>query len=175
MRTLEEQLTLYAAYHRDRRNIATHFVGIPMIVLGVFALLARPSLVILGVPLSLALVTLLAGGAFYLQLDRRLGLTMLAVTAPAYAFGAWVAAHGTTVWLSGALGLFGVGWVIQFIGHVFEGRKPAFVDDIVGLLVGPLFVVAELAFLLGLRTDLRDAIEAKVGPTRGGSLQNVKA
>ncbi|MBP6318037.1 MAG: DUF962 domain-containing protein, partial [Rubrivivax sp.] len=30
----------YAAYHRDRRNIATHFVGVPMIVFGVGVLLA---------------------------------------------------------------------------------------------------------------------------------------
>lgn len=35
MRTLEEQITQYAAYHRDRRNIATHFVGIPMIVFSI--------------------------------------------------------------------------------------------------------------------------------------------
>jgi uncharacterized membrane protein YGL010W len=48
---------------------------------------------------------------------------------------------------------------------VFEGKKPAFVDDLVGLLVGPLFVAAELGFALGLRLPLRDAIEARVGPT----------
>ena len=35
MRTLEENLTQYAAYHRDRRNIATHFVGVPMIVFSI--------------------------------------------------------------------------------------------------------------------------------------------
>ena len=32
MRTAKELLSNYAEYHRDRRNIATHFVGIPMIV-----------------------------------------------------------------------------------------------------------------------------------------------
>ena len=32
MRAATELLTQYAAYHRDRRNIATHFVGVPMIV-----------------------------------------------------------------------------------------------------------------------------------------------
>ena len=35
MKSLEQNLTQYAAYHRDRRNIATHFVGIPMIVFAV--------------------------------------------------------------------------------------------------------------------------------------------
>ena len=33
MRTLTQQLAQYAEYHRDRRNIATHFIGIPLIVL----------------------------------------------------------------------------------------------------------------------------------------------
>ena len=35
MRNLEQQITQYAAYHRDRRNIATHFIGVPMIVFSV--------------------------------------------------------------------------------------------------------------------------------------------
>jgi uncharacterized membrane protein YGL010W len=64
------------------------------------------------------------------------------------------------------LGLFFVGWVIQFIGHYFEGKKPAFVDDLVGLLVGPLFVVAEVAFALGLRAELEQSITAEAGPLR---------
>ena len=35
MKTLVDHLAQYAAYHRDRRNIASHFIGIPMIVLAV--------------------------------------------------------------------------------------------------------------------------------------------
>ncbi|MCS6480295.1 DUF962 domain-containing protein, partial [Burkholderia thailandensis] len=67
------------------------------------------------------------------------------------------------------LGLCFVGWVIQFVGHYFEGRKPAFVDDLIGLIVGPLFVVAEVAFFAGLRGDVRDAVERRVGPVRVGA------
>lgn len=33
--------TDYVRYHRDPRNIATHFVGIPLIAFGIAALLAR--------------------------------------------------------------------------------------------------------------------------------------
>ena len=40
MRNAQELLTHYAAYHRDRRNIASHFIGIPMIVLAVAVLLS---------------------------------------------------------------------------------------------------------------------------------------
>ena len=62
-------------------------------------------------------------------------------------------------------GLFFVlGWVLQFIGHYFEGKKPAFVDDLVGLLIGPLFVMAELLFLLGFAKSLQQQIDQSAGP-----------
>ncbi len=28
--------------------------------------------------------------------------------------------------------MFVIGWAIQFVGHHYEGRKPAFVDDVTG-------------------------------------------
>lgn len=58
------------------------------------------------------------------------------------------------------------GRVIQFVRQYFEGKKPAFVDDIMRLKIGPFFLAAELAFLLGLRKDLQGPIEAQAGPTR---------
>ena len=56
----------------------------------------------------------------------------------------------TATWLAWGLGAFVLGWIIQFVGHHWEGRKPAFADDLVGLLVGPAFVVGEALFALGL-------------------------
>lgn len=165
MKTLEQQLSQYAAYHRDRRNIATHFVGIPMIVLATAALLARPAWLVAGVALSPSLVVTAGAVLFYLALDLRYGLAMAVFMGAAWWAGAEVAARSTALWLTYGIGLFVVGWIIQFIGHAFEGKKPAFVDDLVGLLVGPLFIVAEAGFALGLRDRLRAAIEERVGPT----------
>lgn len=51
MRTLTQQLTQYAAYHRDRRNIATHFIGIPLIVLALGVLSSRPAFAVGALPL----------------------------------------------------------------------------------------------------------------------------
>ena len=62
------------------------------------------------------------------------------------------------------MGFFVVGWVIQFIGHYYEGRKPAFVDDLVGLLVGPMFVIAEALFALGWSSRCC-ARSKRAGPT----------
>ena len=169
MRSLVEQLSQYATYHRDRRNIATHFVGIPLIVQAVAILLARPVLAETG-PLALSAataVTLLAV-LYYLRLDLRFGLVMAVLMALALWCAQQVAALSTTAWLGWGIGLFVVGWLFQFVGHYWEGRKPAFVDDVIGLVIGPLFVVAEAGFVLGLRRELQQQIEQRAGPLRGG-------
>ncbi len=168
MRTLVEHLSNYADYHRDRRNIATHFVGITVIVLAVATLLSRPSFDVVGVPLSPAVLVVSGFIAFYFVLDVRFGVLMTALLAPCLAIGAKLAALDTVVWLGAGVGMFVGGWLVQFIGHFFEGRKPAFVDDLVGLVVGPLFVAAEVVFALGLRKELHDEIVRRSGPTRVG-------
>ena len=144
MKTLEDQLSQYAAYHRDRRNILTHFVGIPMIVLAVVVLLARPAFELAGFPVSAATLAVIAATLYYLRLDLRFGLTMGALLVACLA-----AAQATAVLSTG-------NW--------------AFVDDIMGLVIGPLFVVAELAFLMGLRREVEAVIESRAGPVHAGRM-----
>ncbi|CAN0623044.1 conserved membrane protein of unknown function [Burkholderia multivorans] len=168
MKTLADHLAQYAAYHRDARNIATHLVGIPLIVFAVETLLSRPALgVAAGVALSPALLLALAFAVFYVRLDLRFGAVMAVLLALGLWAGQTVAALPTPQWLAIGAGAFVGGWIVQFVGHYFEGRKPAFIDDLVGLIVGPLFVVAEVAFFAGLRGNVRRAIDERAGPVRG--------
>lgn len=173
MKTGLDQLAKYAEYHRDRRNIATHLVGVPMIVFAVIALLSRPAFEVAGLPLNPAWLVLAAAGLYYLLLDAGLGLTLTAIMAAMTWVAGQIALMSTAAWLATGIGLFVVGWIIQFIGHYYEGRKPAFVDDIIGLMIGPLFVWAEVVFALGLRQELVKAIEARVGPAHIRDLHNV--
>ncbi|MQA56059.1 DUF962 domain-containing protein [Pseudomonas piscis] len=166
MKSLVDHLSQYAAYHRDPRNIASHFIGIPMIVVAVAVLLSRPAWPVAGLMLSPALLLALFAALYYLRLELRLGLLMSVLMGLSVWAGQALAQQSTLVWLASGVGMFVVGWVIQFVGHYYEGRKPAFVDDISGLIIGPLFVVAELAFLLGLRHDLKQQIEARAGGVR---------
>jgi uncharacterized membrane protein YGL010W len=166
MKTLIDQLAQYGAYHRDPRNISTHFVGVPMITLAVVMLLSRPAFMLGAMPVTPALLAAVATCIFYFRLDTRYGVAMAIELAAFLAVGQWVAAMSTAVWLGAGVGIFVVGWVIQFIGHYYEGKKPAFVDDLVGLLIGPLFVMAEAGFAFGLRREVQAAIEARVGPVR---------
>ena len=82
MSAATELMVKYAAYHRDRRNLATHFVGVPMLVFAVGALLARPSIDIAGWPLTPAAVLWGLSTLWYLTRgDLVLGLASKAPTA----------------------------------------------------------------------------------------------
>jgi uncharacterized membrane protein YGL010W len=161
-----ENLTTYAAYHRDKRNIATHFIGVPIIVLSVVILLSRPAFAYVGgVAVTPALVLAIISAIYYLSQDFWIGLVLTAFLAGCLAIGQATIPYDWTTWLIRGVGLFVIGWTLQFIGHYYEQKKPAFADDVMGLMIGPMFVTAEAAFALGLRKDLREPIEKVVGPT----------
>lgn len=156
----------YASYHRDRRNIATHFVGIPLIVFAAGVLLARLQFEALGLAFNGAWAVWTLSTVWYLTRGNLvLGLAVSAVNGVLMALAEPLAAGSTLQWLSWGLGSFVLGWIIQFLGHYYEGKKPAFVDDLVGLLVGPMFVVAEALFALGWGRAMLAEIERRVGPT----------
>ena len=166
MNRVEQSLTQYAAYHRDRRNIATHFVGVPMIVFAIILALAYASFPLGTVTVTVATVVAIGMCAYYLLLDRVLGvamtIAMFLICAGASEVSARLSAGGA---LAIAFTVFTAGWMLQFLGHKYEGMKPAFFDDARQLFIGPLFVCAEAFFLLGGRPELRRYIEQRVGPT----------
>ncbi len=167
MASLVEHLTNYATYHRDKRNIATHFVGIPMIVVGAQAALAR-----IGVgPLNASVAATYVASRYYKKIDPKFGAWMTSVMGATSALGTLIARLPLPVWAATSGTLFVGGWAIQFLGHQLEGKKPAFMDDLQSLLIGPLFLVAEAAFALGLESELREQIERLAGPTRWGRIE----
>jgi uncharacterized membrane protein YGL010W len=166
VKSLVDRLASYAEYHRDKRNIATHFVGIPMILVGTQATLAK-----IGIgPLNAAVGATALATRYYRALDPTYGSAMGVVLGATCAAGTAIAAMPLPLWAGAAASLFVGGWALQFLGHYFEGKKPAFLDDLKGLLDGPLFLVAEVAFALGLSPELRAEVELRAGPTRWGKL-----
>jgi uncharacterized membrane protein YGL010W len=160
----------YAHYHRDRRNIATHLVGVPLIFMAIGILLTQPQWAVSGVQLTPAWLVWGLTSLWYLSRGNWLlgSATVLVnglLIALAHELASMAAPLGSHAWQLG-LAVFVVGWIIQFVGHYYEGRKPAFVDDIVGLLVGPMFVVGEVLMAMGLLGQLRMAIERQAGPSR---------
>jgi uncharacterized membrane protein YGL010W len=166
MKSLVDRLVSYAEHHRDKRNLATHFVGIPMILVGTQATLAR-----IGIgPINAAAGATGLATRYYRALDPGYGTAMGAVLGASYALGTAIAAMPLPLWAGTAASLFVGGWALQLVGHAFEGKKPAFIDDLRGLLDGPLFLVAEVAFALGLSPELRAEVERRAGPMRWGKV-----
>ncbi|MBS0444816.1 MAG: DUF962 domain-containing protein [Proteobacteria bacterium] len=166
MRAAVDLLTQYAAYHRDRRNIMSHFLGVPMIVFAVGALLSKPTFELGGLVLSPAWLVFAAAAGWYLTRGNLvLGVAVSLAVGILVALSHRATGGGTAGLFGWGLSFFIVGWLIQFAGHWYEGKKPAFVDDLVGLLVGPMFLTAEALFALGWNKPLLSQIEQRVGPT----------
>jgi uncharacterized membrane protein YGL010W len=118
------------------------------------------------VTVTAAAVVSLAASVYYLRLDWGFGIAMAIILfAMCAAASELTARMSTGAALGWAAIAFVWGWGLQFLGHRFEGMKPAFYDDAKQLLIGPLFVCAEACFLLGARAPLRRYIEERVGPT----------
>ncbi len=126
----------YASYHRTAGNKWFHRFGIPLIMLSLFGMLARVQLVAINsLRIDLAIVLIFAASVYYLMLDWKLGLGMLAVSIILYIAGAALP-------LSVNIVLFILGWIFQFVGHsVYEKKQPAFARNLVHLLVGPLWIL----------------------------------
>ena len=155
MKTLEEQMSTYAAYHQDARNKATHFIGVPVIVLSLMIPLAW--LRFEGISAAMVVTAVLL--AYYLVLDIWLGLAMCLVMGALLWLGQLMADQGALAgWIWFAVFFVG-GWILQLVGHVFEGRKPALADNLFQIFVAPIFLAAEIAFALGLRRDTRRRVE----------------
>jgi len=135
MKRVDALLGDYASSHRTRGNLACHAVGISLILFGVFSFLGQVPLV-RGWTASEALI----GLAFvaYATLDVPLALGVLGFAAVLD-----LAARAVGDWRVGACA-FVVGWIFQAIGHsVYEKNKPAFFRNLIHLLVGPAYLVAE--------------------------------
>ncbi len=174
MKTDVEQLSTYKSVHLNKNNIKTHFIGIPMIIwaLMVFLSLVQLPLIVPSInsSLTLAMVAFTAVLIYYFMLNISLAIGQVIFIVPALYSAHLVSLMTNALWI--ALGVFVIGWIIQFIGHHYEKAKPAFVDDLNQLLIGPLFVMAETFFMFAalkkldneitpLAVEKRRAFEAK--------------
>jgi len=152
MRTLKQFLNEYQESHQNPLNAAIHYVCVPAIFFSTLALLWLLPLPLgrwLGLAPDIApwvnpvTIGALPVGLFYLRLSFGsflsmtlwFGASILGILA-IQASGAPLLAISLAVWL--------LAWVVQIYGHKVEGAKPSFFDDLVFLLIGPLFVMEKL-------------------------------
>lgn len=146
-----DQLAMYAAYHKNRRNQLTHYVGVPIIIFSILIVLIQ---IPLSGPVSMAGVLLGILILSYIVAVPLVGALSLVAFIPIYVLAAEVAEMESGARWIVTVACFVVGWVIQFVGHIFEGRKPAFLSNVLQLFMAPAFLIAELMFAVGLQRSL---------------------
>lgn len=162
MPSLADQLSAYAAYHRDPRNKLTHVLGVPLVTfalllaLGWLRFAPAPDLPISGGTLFYLVVSL-----YYLRLDWRMAAVQVPLTIPLLVAAEWIAR-----WPFEASGVVFVvafvgGWVVQLVGHLFEGRRPALADNLLQVFNAPLFLAAEGLVRAGFRADLKEPLRGR--------------
>lgn len=147
MRTLNQFLDAYAVSHQNPLNQIIHVICVPAIFFATLGLLwlmpvgrAFP-----GMPAEVAhwingaTVFMPIAGLFYLRLSFGSFLTGMGWAAlSVLGIVAIEQAELSLFWISATIWV--LAWAVQFYGHHVEGAKPSFADDILFLLVGPLFV-----------------------------------
>lgn len=154
MKSVRDWLNEYQSSHQNPTNKAIHWMCIPFIVLTVCgALRAVP------VGTDLLNAATLAGAlalGYYGLLSWRLMLGAAPVLALIYGVVQWsYHSLGTGTHLGLMAGIFVAAWIVQFIGHEIEGKKPSFLKDIQFLMIGPLWLLADVYRRLDLPIDER--------------------
>ena len=150
---LMEMLVGYSGSHQHPINIAFHLIGIPVIMLGIFIPLSWISFNILGIPITLAHLTVVGFFLFYLTLDTLFALVFLVIGIIIAQFSSAIGLQPT----SGSIALiaFFGGYVLQFVGHAIEKTIPVLIrHPIQAHLAAPFFVIVEIFGLLHLREEL---------------------
>jgi uncharacterized membrane protein YGL010W len=155
MRTAEAWLTEYGISHRNPTNKSLHWICVPVIVwcaLGLIWTAPVPNELRSAVPAAnWASAAALATVVYYAFLSPRLALGVL----PVFILMLWSIDEvqrnaALPLWLICAA-LFVLAWIGQFIGHAIEGRRPSFFKDLQFLLIGPLWLLADVYRRAGIR------------------------
>ena len=153
MKPVNEWLDAYGESHQNATNKAIHWVCVPLIVLSVIGLLwsipVPDGFSELSPWLNWASLTLMAAVAYYFALSISLGLGLLAFGVALLAVTAWLEGLPAPLWAV-SLAIFVVAWIGQFIGHIVEGKKPSFFEDLQFLLIGPMWLMSFVYRRLGI-------------------------
>ena len=160
MKKIDALLAEYDESHQTKFNKMVHYFCVPAIF---FSLIGLLSLIPTGgvlehfalqglVPyIHSGSVIIILGLFYYMRLSFTLFIGM-------FLFSALVLAgiyqlerlNFAPLWLI-MVSTFIIAWIVQFIGHDHEGKKPSFVKDIQFLMIGPAWTLSHLYKVLGIK------------------------
>jgi len=142
MRTYQAWMSEYGRDHTHPTNQTIHLICVPAIMFSMLGLLWS----IPAGPINVALIVIVGALGFYLSLKRSVFVIMTLVSGIMALLCHALFLRGILLPLSASI--FVLAWIGQFIGHKIEGRKPAFLTDLVFLLIGPIWVLKELRLVV---------------------------
>jgi uncharacterized membrane protein YGL010W len=155
MRSIDSLLVEYGESHQNLINKIIHWIAVPSILWTIIALLWSIPFPfetgIEAVPVNWATILLALAQVYWFRLSLSLGLGLLLVNTMLIQFT--VLAPQLSSWPLWQLALivFIGAWILQFIGHAIEGKRPSFFKDLQFLLIGPAWLLAYIYRSLGIR------------------------
>ncbi len=154
MKTVQEWFAEYSVSHQHPINKKIHFFAVPAIYLTVFGMMwhiPMPFATLAEQQITWPLVMAMPILLFYFNLSRAIGIGMTIFTAFVVIFIRWFESEiEFSLTLSSAL-FFAVLWILQFVGHAIEGKKPSFFKDLQFLLIGPAWILGFVLNKIGIR------------------------
>lgn len=138
MRSIERLLLQYGESHQNKTNVLIHAIAVPSIYFVTLGLLWSVPVPDFIAQFSVTWAHILAVPVlyYYFSLSGPIGAAMTLLTIACFGGVNLLVWLNISVWKF-CLTLFVVMWVLQFIGHKIEGKKPSFFEDLRFLLVGP--------------------------------------
>lgn len=160
MRKIDSLLSEYGESHQTVFNKRVHYVCVPAIffsLIGLLASIPTGGFLVDQTPnwvepyLHVGTVVILLGLLYYLRLSFTLFIGMLVFSALVL-FGIHTIEIQdiAPLWVI-MLVIFAVAWIVQFIGHNHEGKKPSFLKDIQFLMIGPAWTMSHLFEVLKIK------------------------
>ena len=152
MRQIDVLLDQYSDDHRNPTNQFIHVLCVPAIVWSVTALLwTIPVPGTWFLPGAFSAFAMFLAWAWYWRLSRPLAAGLFVFFFASVLLNRWIATRfGMSTLSYAAIAVFVVAWIGQFIGHKVEGRRPSFLQDLVFLLIGPLWTLRKLYQRIGI-------------------------
>jgi uncharacterized membrane protein YGL010W len=156
MRKIDLLFAEYSESHRNATNKFIHWICVPLIfwtILGFISYIPTPNMYLkyygflsIASFIAITLVTI-----FYFRLSWRIALIMFFVMLLMEHFVSLVNVTFTRKSWIFFLTVFIITWILQFVGHKIEGKKPSFLKDLQFLLIGPIWLLSFILKKLGIK------------------------
>jgi len=156
MRKIDLLFAEYGESHKNATNKLIHWICVPLIfwtILGFISLIPSPHFCAsyFGCISIVSMVALFLVTVFYLRLSLLIGFIMIFIMLLIEHFAYAVNVHFEKKSWMIYLAVFIITWILQFVGHKIEGKKPSFLKDLQFLLIGPIWLLSFILKKLGIR------------------------